>query len=337
MALFAIMRKRSRVVGDRILFHCSPSVVLRITPLRPTSQQTVSEEAAPAKRSTSTPLASIFQVRPKSRERPICPPEPMRQEMLLLPGARTITIRRADCGGKAWPESKRPNAASAPLDCCGSFGDGSGVGARTFTSLGVELGEGVEVGEGDGEYTETVAVGGRSPGVGGALGGRMRSRLRAGVRAIATGSGGSAGPRDGVGCGNGFSETACTVAVSDGRGLGSSGGVTVATLCSERSSGEGSGAASASLGRPSVGEAVAAETGGRSIAGSTIRLGVGLAWPGNLPAGRKRIVITMPSPAMSRAPANAAVLVLVQLGSPSRSSSGLPPEISIRTKAPISC
>lgn len=336
MALFARMRKRSRVVGGGTLSHCSPSVVFRITPLRPTSQQTLSEGAAPAKRSTSTPLASTFQVRPESRERSIRPPEPMRQETLLLPGARTITVRRADCGDKTWPESKRPNAASAPLGCCGSLGSG-GVGARSFTSSGGELGEGVA------GYTETVAVGGRSPGVGAALRGRMRSRLRAGARAKARGSGGGAGRRDKVGCGNGFSEVTCTVAVGNGTGLGSSGGATAACdgldapLCSERSSGEGSGAAPASLGRPSGGEAVAPETGGMSIASSTTGLGVELAGPGNLPTGRKRIVIVRPSPARSTVPASAAVRALVHVGSLRNSFSGLAPEISIRTRAPISC
>src|SRR5260370_19205489 len=67
--------------GGAIFFQRPPSVVRAIAPLRPTSQQTVSENAAPASHSSCDGLVCTIQERPASVERSILPPLPTRQRI----------------------------------------------------------------------------------------------------------------------------------------------------------------------------------------------------------------------------------------------------------------
>src|SRR5258708_39000382 len=67
--------------GEAIFFQCPPSVVRAIDPLRPTSQQTVSEIAAPASHSSREGLLCTIQLRPASVERWMFPPFPARKRI----------------------------------------------------------------------------------------------------------------------------------------------------------------------------------------------------------------------------------------------------------------
>jgi hypothetical protein len=64
---------KSASVGEAIACHCSPSVVRKTVPLRPTTQQISADGAAPAKRSLVVPLFSGLQCTP-SVERAMTPP-----------------------------------------------------------------------------------------------------------------------------------------------------------------------------------------------------------------------------------------------------------------------
>src|ERR1700680_1041853 len=67
--------------GGAIFSQCPPSVVRAIAPLRPASQQIVSETAAPASQSSCEGLACKIQVPPALLERWMVPPFPARQRI----------------------------------------------------------------------------------------------------------------------------------------------------------------------------------------------------------------------------------------------------------------
>src|SRR5512135_1264761 len=67
--------------GEPTVCQCSPSTVRAIAPLRPTSQQTVSETAAPASQSSLDGLICETHVFPALVERSIIPPFPARQRV----------------------------------------------------------------------------------------------------------------------------------------------------------------------------------------------------------------------------------------------------------------
>jgi hypothetical protein len=71
-ALSAETLTRSAVVGDFIRCHRVPSVVSKISPLRPTTQHTLLEGASPANNWDCTPLSCFCQLFP-SVDRKIVP------------------------------------------------------------------------------------------------------------------------------------------------------------------------------------------------------------------------------------------------------------------------
>src|SRR5207253_11030602 len=76
--------RRSSDLGEWRRAQCEPaSVVRRMVPARPTIQQTFSEGAAPAVRSTTTLLDCRDQEAPPSPENSIMPAWPARQRVFL--------------------------------------------------------------------------------------------------------------------------------------------------------------------------------------------------------------------------------------------------------------
>src|ERR1700733_9110728 len=69
------------MVGETIACQCSRSAVRAMEPLRPTSQQTVSETAAPASQSWEDGLSCKTQVFPPSLDRSMIPLFPARQRI----------------------------------------------------------------------------------------------------------------------------------------------------------------------------------------------------------------------------------------------------------------
>lgn len=99
---------RSASVGDAIDCHCSPSVVRKIVPPRPTTQQISADGAVPAKRSLVVPLFKGRQLAP-SLERAMTPPG-VNLQKVRFPTDATVTglVRTAlpealdwTCGGEA--------------------------------------------------------------------------------------------------------------------------------------------------------------------------------------------------------------------------------------------
>src|SRR3970282_944232 len=87
-ALRATTETQSFSAGEETFSQCSPSVVLRMAPARPTIQQTFSAGEEPARSSVVTGDACDPQDWPASSERSIRPPGPKRQST-VDPGAET--------------------------------------------------------------------------------------------------------------------------------------------------------------------------------------------------------------------------------------------------------
>src|SRR5205807_6167114 len=118
---------RSSSSGEWRRAQCEPaSVVRRMVPARPTIQQTLSEEAAPAVRSTSTLLVCRDQEAPPSLENSTLPAGPARQRIFRFGATIKFKLEAPATAIKPFGAPVSPKAA----EVAGGGGSGAGEGGE---------------------------------------------------------------------------------------------------------------------------------------------------------------------------------------------------------------